>query len=57
MLKYYIIVITCCIATLLQEMQLVRNALQNTNASKPCSISVLDSEHGMDPFVCRALVH
>ncbi len=57
MLKYYIIVITCCNATLLQEMQLVRNALLNTNASKPCSISVLDSEHGMDPFVCRALVH
>ena len=31
MLKYFIIVITCCNATLQQEMQVVRNALQTTS--------------------------
>ena len=55
MLNYYIIVITCSNnkCNTLVVMQLVRNALQTTNGSKPGSISVLDnSEHdGMDPFL------
>ena len=42
MLKYFIIVITtfCNATLLLQEMQVVRNALQTTNRSKPCLFDI-----------------